>query len=605
MAFVPRNFEQILSDMIAHMRANTTVTDYTVGSVARTLFEACALEDDEQYYQMVQLLDAFRIATAAGTDLDERAADYNITRMSPSSSSGEVVISDGGLVVGQLKFDAASGTPKTLYLVDSSDFPTAPFNVRIGEGTPEVEDCSVTIHNTSLNTITVAVLVNSHEAGARVSKKGGGDKTINSGVQVQVPAKGDNAAITYTTTTKVTLADGNYDSAPLPVKASTVGSKGNVGAGQISQFQGSAPFTGATVTNKTSTSGGRDLETDEELRARLLRRIRELSRGTVHAVESAAIGVTDSTTGQSIVTSKLREDFTDPYNNILYVDDGSGFTPSRVDMAQTSLSAIHLISVTTLQVNSVENFPDSGYVMVDPIGTSSEYIRYTSLGPGNVINLDIATTKAHASGQTVIYVEVVGVAEEGQNFFRLGNWPVLNHSLNLYDNNSGSFVQRIEKTEYYQNRTDGDLQYVGSGLLSGTVVLAHYSYYTGLLALVQKVITGDPNNRSSYPGVAAGGIMIHVGTPTIRRITVVITITAKNGYDEIQLRGEVQRDIEAYIEGLMIGDNVYRSRITEKAVRITGVENAVVTYPTADLVILENELPTPYDINGDSLVTVI
>lgn len=607
MAFQPRNFEQILTDMIAHMRANTTVTDFTVGSVARTLLESCALEDDEQYYQMVMLLDAFRIATSSGTDLDERAADYNITRLAASSSSGEVTVQDGSLITSTLKFDVTAGSPKTVYLLDSSDFPSTPpnFNVRIGEGTPQVEDCVVTLHNPILGTFSVSTLLNNHEAGERISKLGAGARTLDSGLQVQVPAKGNSAAVTFISTLKVTLADGNYESAPILIKSNSTGKTTNVAPAQISQFQGSAPFTGATVTNKKATSGGRDIETDDELRARLLRRIRELSRGTVNAIESAVIGTTDATTGRSIVTSKMREDFSDPFNNVIYVDDGTGFTPTKTNMAQTTLSALHLAGVTTLNVSSVSSFPDSGYVLIDANGASVEYVRYTSLGPGNVINLASPTANGHASGQTVRLVDVVGTAEDGQNFFQLPNWPVLANTLELYDNDSGSFVRRVEQTDFYVNRTNGEIQYLGPGLNAGTVVLAHYSFYTGLLAQVQKVITGDPNDRSNYPGVVAGGIMVHVGVPVVRRISITITITAKNGYDEIQLRGEVQRDVEAYIDGLLIGENVYRAKIIEKAVRVTGVENAVVTYPTADLVILENELPTPYDISGNSLVTVI
>jgi hypothetical protein len=39
--------------------------------------------------------------------------------------------------------------------------------------------------------------------------------------------------------------------------------------------------------------------------------------------------------------------------------------------------------------------------------------------------------------------------------------------------------------------------------------------------------------------------------------------------------------------------------------RVTGIENVIVQEPASDLVILENELPVPSDINGNSLVTVI
>jgi uncharacterized phage protein gp47/JayE len=91
MAFVPRTFEQILDDMIAYVKVQTNLTDFEIGSAIRTILEAAALEDDEQYFQMVQLLDAFSIQTSAGSDLDARVADFNIIRLQPAVEQGELV----------------------------------------------------------------------------------------------------------------------------------------------------------------------------------------------------------------------------------------------------------------------------------------------------------------------------------------------------------------------------------------------------------------------------------------------------------------------------------------------------------------------------------
>ena len=55
MTFVPRTFTQILEDMVIYVQTTTTISDFTVGSVARTFLEAAALEDDEQYFQMAQI----------------------------------------------------------------------------------------------------------------------------------------------------------------------------------------------------------------------------------------------------------------------------------------------------------------------------------------------------------------------------------------------------------------------------------------------------------------------------------------------------------------------------------------------------------------------
>lgn len=607
MAFVPRNYEQILADMINHVRANTTLTDFTVGSVIRTILEAASLEDDEQYFQMVQLLDAFRVQTASGTDLDERAADYNLTRLSASASTGTVVFRNGGLTTGEMLFNVSAGGT-ILSLEDTSDFPTAPFTVRVGEGTAQVEDVAVSLNDTTANELTVASLTNAHYAGERVSVVGGGSITINSGILVQVPAGGGVEAIPFTTIDSAVIADGDYSSGPVSVKSTLTGTKTNVSVGSISQFQGSPPFTGALVTNTTNTQGGRALETDEDLRSRLIRRIGELSRGTPFAIESSVIGVEDPNTGQRVISASLREDFIDDRNHILYIDDGTGFTPDRVNMAETTLNGAHGSSSSTLTVNDVENFPDGGYVLVGP-GTVSpdapELVYYSSKGPGNQLNLASPTTASHSDTDEVLLVDDVETAEEGQNFFQLSDYPVIDNTIQIYDDSNGTFEERIEDTDYVINRTNGEVQYYGAGLPSGTRVLGHFSYYTGLVQLVQKTITGDPNDRVNYPGVVAGGIIIHVGTPVIRRISVTISISAESGFDEDELRDVVKREIEAYIDSRTIGNNIYRARLIERAMKVTGILNVTLQSPTEDIVILENELPVSYDASGDSLVTVL
>jgi uncharacterized phage protein gp47/JayE len=607
MAFQPRNFEQILADMIAHIRANTTLTDFTVGSVIRTLLEAAALEDDEQYFQMVQLLDAFRVQTARDTDLDERGADYNLVRLGAKSAyTDSIVFQNGGLVTDTLTFDIVSGGPVVMQLGDTSDFPVAPFTVRIGEGTPQVEDLSITLNDTTLNQLTATTVVNDHSAGERVSVTGGGDTTVSSGQQIQVPAQGNESAIVFTTQDTATIIDGNYESGKVAASATVPGREGNVSAGRISQFQGSPPFAGALVINKSATQGGRDLESDTDFRARILRRLEVLSRGTPSALESGVIGVEDPQTGQRVTTAKLREDFLDEFNNQLFIDDGTGFTPTSVDMAQSTLSAGVGIGVSALPVNDVTDFPDGGTVLIDPAGASPELIEYSSKGAGNFINLDTPTTAAHLIGVEVLLMDVLGTAEEGQNFFQLADYPVKKNTLELYDDELGTFaLQDGAGVDYIDNRTNGEIQYTGAGKTSGTQVIARYGYYTGLVEVVQKTVTGDPEDRVNYPGIAAGGIIIHVATPVIRRITVTATIAAKAGFDESEVREEVRREIEAYIESLKIGDNVFIAKIVERAMRVTGMENVIIQIPSSDIVVLEDELPVPSDINGNTLVTVL
>lgn len=607
MAFVPRSFDTILADMVAHVRATTSLTDFNVGSVIRTILEAAALEDDEQYYQMVQLLDAFSYQTATGTELDERAADFNITRLTAAESTGKVRFQNGNLDTDFLQFSVSSGAT-SITLTDSDDFPISgyPYTVRVGEGAATTEDVTVSNNNTTTNVLTVSATTNAHSIGARVSLvTGASDVDIPSGTSVQVPTSGNSNPIVFQTTELATISAGDYESGLADIIASQAGSEGNVGASRITQFTGSAPFAGALVTNPSATGGGRDRETDPELRDRLRLRLQELAKGTPQAVEGAVIGLEDDQTGQRVVTSQLLEDWEDNEHS-LYIDDGTGFTPSSVQLARSTLSGAHGAGAGTLTLADTSGFPASGQILIDPDdAANAELMTYTSkTDSSNQLALSGTTSNPHADTDEVLLVDVLPLAEEGQNYFQLSKYPIQLNSPEIYDDSSGQYVKKTAGTDYFLNRTNGQLQYYGTGLPADTQVLAYYTYYTGLLALAQKTVNGDKDDKVSYPGAGAAGVIIHIETPTIRQITVVMSISVKNGYTEEDVRDDVQLVLENYIDGLKIGENVILARMIELAMGVDGVDNAKVQLPTADLVILENELSRSFDSSGNSLVTV-
>lgn len=605
--FVPRSNEQILNDMIAHVRATTTLTDFTVGSNIRTVLEAAALEDDEQYHQMVQLLDAFRIATATGADLDQRAADLNLERLASKESYGSAVVRDEGLTTTEAAFSVLSGVT-TLKVLDSSDFPvTYPYTVRVGEGTPQVEDIVVSNNDTTLSTFTFSTpLVNNHSVGDRVSHVTGSDKTIPASVQIQTKATTTSSPIKFMTVEPAYILAGDYESHVVDIVATEAGSEGNVAAGQINQFTSSPPFTGASVTNTVSTTGGRDEETDAELRSRLLRRFDELARGVPAAIEQVLIGVEDSKTGRRIVTAKLREDFVSG-DHVLYVDDGTGFIPDEVAMGSTTLLSTTLPGVSAIPAVDVSSFPSSGYLLLSAgVPSVAELVHYSSkTASTDTFNLDSATVLGHTAGDEVILVEQVGVAEEGQNYFRLSNYPLKVNSFEIYHDQSGEFVEKTDGTDFFINLTNGEIQFIGAGLMAGTIVLSAYTYYTGLIQKAQKVLNGDPNDRTNYPGVVAGGIIIRVDTPSLREIRVIASISVEVGFDETDVAPEVEKTIANYVDSRGIGENIIRAAIIERVMSISGVSNVTLQEPLADVVILEDELPVSYDSNGDSLITVL
>jgi uncharacterized phage protein gp47/JayE len=609
MAFQPRTFEQILLDMIAHVRANTTLTDFNVGSNIRTLLEAAALEDDEQYFQMVQLLDIFSFRKATGEDLDERAADFNLSRLGPKPSTVKLRYTNDNLTQSDLLSNVLLGAT-TITVQDSSDFPVSgfPYTVRIGEGTANVEDIAVSANNTSTGVLTVAALANNHDIGERVGLVTGSNQTISSGVLVQVPAQSANQPVVFQATEVGTLVAGNYLSNLVAALSTQDGSINNIGASKITQFSGSAPFSGAGVTNPTAASGGRDEETDAQFRERIKTHLQSLSRGTPLAIEGSVRGLEDTTSGQRVVSSKLIEDFTDE-EHLLYIDDGTGFVPTATIMARSTLPGPIAAPTSTVTVADSSEFPSSGYVMISPEDSAqAEVVEYDSKDDSaNQLNLVGQTANAHDASDEVILVDRIGIAEEGQNFFQLSDYPVRRNTIELYDDSTGvgTFLLRADGTDYFLNRTNGDVQYYGAGLPAGTEVWGHYTFYTGLFALAQKVINGDEDDPTVYPGVAAGGTIIYVDAPTVRQITILGSVSVKTGEDETAVRDDVQLAIETYIDGLSIGENVILARMIERSMRITGVENFKITSPESDIVILENEVPKSFDSSGNSLITVL
>jgi uncharacterized phage protein gp47/JayE len=595
--------------MIAFVRMQTALTDFEVGSVIRTIIEAAALEDDEQYFQMVQLLDAFRLTTASGQDLDDRVEEFGIIRLQPQSAAGTVVIRDGLLASSPVAFNIAAGAV-LVELDDSSVLPTGgyPYTVRIGEGTVDVEEVSVTLNTTLTNTLSLAApTLNAHDAGELVSLvSGAADKALAPGIRVQVPATGDENAIIFVTVESGTLVNGNYASTPIRARAEIAGSNGNVGSGRITEFVSNPPFDGALVANTSNFAGGRDLETDAQLRDRARAAIQALSKGTVLALREGVIGTADPVTGQRVTTANILESFV-ANEVVVYVDDGTGFIPDQVQLAQTALSAPAAPAAGSLTVDDASDFPEEGWLLASPEDVAqAEILEFSGVDYGtNVISLVNPTAKAHDAADEVVLVDLVSAAAEaGQNFFQFNNFPLVRTSQRLWIDTGAGPALQVENTDYLLNRGTGEIEFTGSGLGLGTVVVGHYNYYTALIAEVQRVIDGDADDPVNYPGIRAAGIRVLAETPVIRRITVRLSITAQAGLQEADIIPQVQEAVESYINGLGIGEDVIVAEIIERAMTVDGMFDVVVTTPTSNVVILENELPVPIDVNGDSLVTV-
>jgi len=608
MSFSPRSFPIILEDMIAYVRANSTLSDFTVGSMVRSILEAAAYEDDEQYFQMTQLLAAFSILNAKGNKLDRRMADYGLVRLRATKALVPVRFYDTSIITNRLATDVASGAT-SIELFNSSGFPTSgfPYTVRIGEGTTRLQDVVVTAHNTAARTLTLsAPVANDLVVGDRVNLLTGAvARSIGRNTMVNAPATVTEASRIFSTTTAAFIAPGNFFSNEVFARATVSGSSANVGRGKVSQFSGAKPFQSAGVTNLKEATPGTDRESDADFLDRGLQQLQSLSRGTPLAIRSNSVGVTDPTTGQRTVSSNIVEDFANA-EVLVYIDNGVGLVPSAQSLPSASIVGATLLGVTELPMSDTSDLPSVGTYLIE--SGPAELVEVTSKDDStNRLLLASGTTNIHSDSTTVSLVDVlVTSAEAGRRRFRLQNYPVVRGTERVYVDGGGGIGELTPGVDYVLNRGTGELQMSStSGVAGGAIVFAQYSYYTNLIAEVQKVLEGDEDDANVYPGVKAGGIFLSVEAPTIRRISVTASISAKPGFVENTLRPLVQQEIEAYVSSRKLGEDVIISNMVSRALTVDGVLDIRVSSPTNNISVLENELPIARDSDGNSLVSIV
>ncbi len=171
-AFRLKTYPEIVSNMFARIRAILGVdVDLNPGSVLRTILEACALQDADQYVQAAKLLDLFSLDSVQGDDLDRRAADYgseiftSLRRRPANTSISKVKVSDGTLlVVDYLAVDVLVGS-SSFTLNDGSAFPTSGA-VTLETGTQRQETLVYTRVGDVFTLVSPATLASGHAAGS-------------------------------------------------------------------------------------------------------------------------------------------------------------------------------------------------------------------------------------------------------------------------------------------------------------------------------------------------------------------------------------------------------------------------------------------------------
>lgn len=350
--------------------------------------------------------------------------------------------------------------------------------------------------------------------------------TIVTGTQVEVPG----TDIKFVTTEEATIGAGNQDSNTVSIVAEGTGTTFNVDPDTLTGFASKPPGVDSG-TNPTAINNGVDLESDDKFRSRIKAYLKSLSRATNTAMIYAALTAIDSATGKSVIFAQSVEDEFNPGNVVLYIDDGAG----------------------TVESTAVGAPPD-------------EVLLASALG-GEV---DFFTT----------------------------NKPIkIESTFTLEHDPSGAppAVNLVKDTDFTVDPSSGHIKLIQAqfptGLAAGDkLTMKAYTYFDGLIQITQKIIDGDPTDRSTFPGYRAGGVIVRVLSPTIIFMTVAADITVLQDFSQTAVATAVTAAVSGYINGLTIGEAVILNELRKVAMSVPGMFDIKFTAPTQNRNILLSQL---------------
>jgi uncharacterized phage protein gp47/JayE len=344
MAFTPKAPGEIVAGMAAMVSANTPINDFTPGSVILTLLEAAAQEDFQQYVAMLEIILGYNLDTTTGTDLDNRAREFGLTRLQAQPHSGYIAVIDTRFNKISSKIYAGLPGPtagsNTVNVDDASSFP-ATGAVYVGRGSANAESIiaysTAPVNNGAYWTITLdTTFTKDHGTDETVILAQFGDRSIPAGTEVRIPANDFSEAVLFELNQEVTLLDGENRIDNVLVTAIQSGAF-TVPSDSIIEFV-NEPFTGAVVTNPLPFVNGRDVESDQELRDRIRNTIQSLSRGTSDSIRTRIIGIVDPNSNSRIVSANIIPPviLADGPTKV-YIDNGRGLEP---ELAPTGLETL-------------------------------------------------------------------------------------------------------------------------------------------------------------------------------------------------------------------------------------------------------------------------
>lgn len=537
--FTPRRYEQIFAQMIAKVVARTKLSDVADTSSVKHVLAASARQDDEQYFQMQNLLTLFSIDSATGEDLDERAKDIQpavITRRQASKATGTVVFS-------------RSGTTGT---------------VNIPTGTKVKTASGVLFTTTAPGTITPASpeRVSGHGIGRDsgfvpvIADQPGADGNAAAGTVIKFESK--PAGVDEVVNLSAFSGGANKesdDSFRNRLKDFISGlARCNVSAIEIGLIGQQDPITSSTI---------------------LFAKVFEdpVNRGNITVYVDDGTGSaesTEDTEGETIAANLVwngTTTITTGDTSEVAVGDFIGLRSDNQVFEITGITPNVDITITNPGALTIPTGSGAGGSFKNP--------ERVTLGLGG------PPPDTAAGGEIVLYLDNIPIKD------------ALPHR--VVSSTRGVLVEGVA-ADYILNPASGQVNFI-TPLVTGEAVFAEYTYYTGLVAFAQKIVDGDPNDRENYPGYRAAGVLAIVQVPQVLLQNVEATITVLEGFDQAEVKTAVRQAIKDYINNLSISGDLIVAQLIRRIMAVSGIYNVQITTPANDIIILDDQLARTQDPN--------
>jgi len=512
-----QSYNQFLGAMIRTIIANTPLNDVNQGSVLLTLLEAAAANDFENNAAILSLLNLLNIATVSGSDLNNRAADYGLTRYAATQASGNVSISNSGIKLQSTSLYILKPPPiasQTVLYVNNTTGWTNSGTLYIGRGTTSFEGpipySSITVFPTYSQINLSSALQNNHLiSDTIVNSQGQPDRIIAAGTIVKIPANNQNPEIDFSILRDAILPAGETIVNNIAAIAIKAGSISNAPVNTITQFN-TSPFVGAVVTNTSAFIGGTDVETDQELRDRINSYTNTLARGTEAAILAAVRGISDSIDNKQVASAVITEPPSLGQPSILYIDDGTGFQPSY---AGQSVDTLLTNATGKEQFLQLANFP-----------VTRPQVINAAIGPFSLVNGSTLSVSVDGITQTVVFTTTdfinISSAQVGEVVVAINKQATIfsarltNNSTNilLYPNVWDAEIIQVATLQ----ATDNATLYANSILQFPTAQFSFIALYQNSTRLKEKTISAQVETTTfgSWNVTSPGDLVISVdGTP--------------------------------------------------------------------------------------------